>query len=463
MPQLRLLPTAVLGLLLAACTVGPDYHRPEVPGTAAFKLAPDATPAPVLGRDWWTLFSDPDLTRLSQQVLQDSQDIQAAIARLDAARASTQSARAGYYPSLNFDPSARRSRSSGAKGTTANSFSLPLDLSYEIDLWGQIRRQYENAKNLEAASADDLEFVRQTTLADLAQNYFTLRSYDAEAGILEQTLDLFNQQLVLTQTRFTTGLSAKTDVLTVQNQIDSARNQLMEVRRSRAREEHAIAILLGLPPAGFALEPKTVAMAAPVVPPGLPPTLLSRRPDVAAAEHQLIAANALVGVAQAGFYPTLSLTGSAGLQSVNLNSLANWQSRVWSLSPGLTLPIFAGGKITAAVAQARANYAALVAAYRTAVLGAYRDVEDELSDLQYLKSESEALDQTLANAKENRALLVVQYQQGIASSLDLITADQTELTTRLNIENTRNQRLAATVLLLKALGGGWTPPPDSPP
>ncbi len=308
-----------------------------------------------------------------------------------------------------------------------------------------------------------MEFVRQTTLADLAQNYFTLRSYDAEAGILEQTLDLFNQQLVLTQTRFTTGLSAKTDVLTVQNQIDSARNQLMEVRRSRAREEHAIAILLGLPPAGFALEPKTVAMAAPVVPPGLPPTLLSRRPDVAAAEHQLIAANALVGVAQAGFYPTLSLTGSAGLQSVNLNSLANWQSRVWSLSPGLTLPIFAGGKITAAVAQARANYAALVAAYRTAVLGAYRDVEDELSDLQYLKSESEALDQTLANAKENRALLVVQYQQGIASSLDLITADQTELTTRLNIENTRNQRLAATVLLLKALGGGWTPPPDSPP
>jgi multidrug efflux system outer membrane protein len=446
---------------VAGCTVGPDYRRPEVPGTTAYKHAPDAAPAPFLPGQWWTLFADADLTRLSEQAMRDSQNIKAAIARLDEARAVTQSARAGYYPALTLDPSARRSRTPGSKGfpgVTSNSFALPLDLSYEIDLWGQIRRQYENATNLEIASAEDLEFVRQTTLADLAQDYFTLRAYDAEAAILTDTIKLYNDQLVLTQKKFATGLSAKTDVLTVQNQIDSANNQLLEELRSRAKEEHALAILLGLPPAGFTLEPKIGVVAVPEVPPGLPPALLSRRPDVAEAEHQLIAANALIGVAQSAFYPTLSLTGSAGFESVNLSSLTNWQSRIWSLSPGLSLPIFEGGKLNAAVAQARASYDAQVAAYRTAVLTAYQDVEDELSDLHFLKLEADALDHTLANAKENRALIVVQYQQGISSSLDLITADQTELTTRLNVESTRNQRLAASVLLIKALGGGWVPP-----
>jgi multidrug efflux system outer membrane protein len=458
---LLLLASAAFGLLVAGCTVGADYRRPAVPGTTAYKLAPDAAPAPFLPGNWWTLFGDPDLTRLAEQAMRDSQDIKAAIARLDEARAVTQSARAGYYPSVSLDPSARRSRSPGSgnfPGNTSNNFSLPLDLSYEVDLWGQIRREYENAKNLEAASADDLEFVRQTTLADLAQDYFTLRAYDSESVILADTIKLYNDQLVLTQKKFATGLSAKTDVLTVQNQIDSANNQLLENLRSRAKEEHALAILLGLPPAGFTLESKSVAVAVPEVPPGLPPALLSRRPDVAEAEHQLIAANALVGVAQSDLYPTLSLTGSAGFQSVNLSSLVNWPSRVWSLSPGLSLPIFEGGKLNAAVAQARATYEVQVAAYRTAVLTAYQDVEDELSDLHFLQLEADALDHTLANAKENRALIVVQYQQGISSSLDLITADQTELTTRLNVENTRNQRLAASVLLIKALGGGWTPP-----
>jgi len=457
----RLFAFAALGLLVAGCTVGPDYRRPAVAGTTAYKLAPDANPAPILPGKWWTLFGDPDLTHLAEQALQDSQNIKAAIAKLDEARAVTQSARAGYFPAVSLDPSSRRGRTPGTNGrpgVTSNNFSLPLDLSYEIDLWGQIRRAYESAQNLETASAEDLEFVRQTTVADLAQDYFTLRSLDAEATILKDTIKLYNDQLELTQKKFSTGLSAKTDVLTVQNQLDSANNQLLEDLRSRAKQEHAIAILLGLPPAGFTLEAKEVAASIPTVPPGLPSALLSRRPDVAEAEHQLMASNALVGVAQSDLYPTLSLTGSAGFQSVNLSSLANWPSRVWSLSPSLSLPLFEGGKLNAAIAQARATYEAQVAAYRTAVLTAYQNVEDELSDLQFLKQEADALEHTLANAKENRALVVVQYQQGISSSLDLITADQTELTTRLNVENTRNQRLAASVLLIKALGGGWTPP-----
>ena len=445
-------------LLLAACAVGPEYKRPDLAVPAAYQQAPESAGGTgILDSRWWTLFGDADLNRLAGDVLAANQDIKAALARVDQARALTSSARGSFSPTLSLDPSVRRSRSPGANSTTTTNYNLPLDLGYELDIWGRLRRQYEFYQNQQQASAADFAVVRQTALADLAQGYFSLRLYDTQAGILEDALALYRRQLELTQGKHKAGLALQTDVLQAQNQIDTAQNQLLEVRRSRIKQEHALALLTGRPPSEFSIERQAVRVVIPAIPAGLPATLLGRRPDVAAAEHKLIAANAQVGAAQANFYPTLSLTGSAGFESLDIHTLMNWENRVWSVAPGLSLPLFQGGKLTAALAQARASYAELLANYRTAVLEAYRDVEDQLSDLRILAREAEALDQTLESAKENFRLTELQYRQGLSSYLQVITANQTLLTTELTTANARNQRLAATVLLIKGLGGGWDP------
>ncbi len=449
-------------LAFAGCAVGPDYHRPEVAAPAAFReLAAPAAAAPLIASAWWTLFGDEQLTRLSQQVLAANLDIKAAMARVDMARAAARGAQGSYFPSLSLDPSVRRARTPAANasgGNTSTNYLLPLDLSYEVDIWGRLRRQTEYYQNLERASATDLAVVRQTVLADLAQGYFTLQLLGREKDILTRTVALYRQQLELTQGKARVGLAPQTDVLQSQTQIDQAETQLIELERSRAKQEHAIALLVGSAPSEFSLDGAApAAIRVPEIPVGLPASLLSRRPDVAEAELKLIAANAQVGGATASFYPTLSLTGAAGFENLNVNQLTNWESRIWSIAPGLTLPIFEGGKLTAALAQAKANYEQQVATYRSAVIGAYRDVEDELSDLRLLARESEALNQTLNSAKETVRLTQLQYQQGLASSLNLITANQTLLNTELSLATAENNRLVATVLLIKAVGGGWSP------
>ncbi len=450
--------------LLASCAVGPNYRRPELNVPAAFKSAVEADRAqPALAADWWTLFRDDDLNRLEQTALGANQDIQAAIARVDGARAAVRGARSSFFPSLNLEPSADRARVPVARtgnttvSATGDTFALPLDLGYEVDLWGSLRRQYEYYQHTAEASAADLAFVRQTVAADLAQDYFTIRLYDSEVQILEKNLSLYREQLDLTQTKFKAGLALQTDVLQAETQANSATNQLIEVRRSRAKEEHAIAILLGRPPADFALEARPLPTTIPAVPAGLPSNLLSRRPDVAEAEHTLAAANAEIGMAVANFFPSINLTGSAGFENTSFQHLTDWQNRVWSVGAGLNLPIFEGGKLTAALAGARANYAALLAAYRTAVLTAFQDVEDQLADLHLLADEAQSLDATLVSAREYLRLTELQYKQGLATYLQVINADQTLLTNEISAAQTQEQRLAAAVLLVKALGGGWTP------
>ncbi len=450
--------------LLASCTVGPNYHRPDLKVPAAFASAAEADRAqPVLAADWWTLFRDADLNRIELAALGANQDIQAAIARVDGARAAVRGARSSFFPSLNLEPSASRARAPlrGAGGSatsvTGDSISLPLDLGYELDLWGSLRRQYEYFSHTAEASAADLAFVRQTVAADVAQDYFTLRFYDSQVEILEKNLRLFHEQLDLTTTKFKAGLALQTDVLQAETQANTATNQLIEVRRFRAKEEHAIAILLGLPPSEFALEARPLPTTIPVVPAGLPSNLLSRRPDVANAEHTLAAANAEIGMAVANFFPSINLTGSAGFESTSFQHLTDWKNRVWSVGAGLNLPIFEGGKLTAALAGARANYAALLAAYQTAVLTAFQDVEDQLSDLHFLADEAQSLDTTLVSAREYLRLTQLQYKQGLATYLQVINADQTLLANEIAAAQTQNQRLAATVLLIKALGGGWSP------
>jgi outer membrane protein, multidrug efflux system len=440
---------------LTSCAVGPNYQRPELKVPAAYKRGTAEEAAqPVITSTWWTLFDDPALTALVEETANANLDIQAAIARVDEARAATRSAQGNFYPTL--DLGARATRSGNASGASWN-YSLPFDLGYEFDIWGRLRRQYESTKDSERATTDDLEFVRQTTIADIAQAYFNIRLFDQQITSFETALDLYRKQLELTETKFKAGLALRTDVLQANTQVDSARNQLIEVQRSRAKQEHAIAILLGRPPSEYTLE-RTPSYNPPIptLPAGLPVNLLGRRPDVAEAELRLAAANALVGVAKANFFPSFSLSASAGYQSSNIEHLLDWEKRVWSIGPAITAPIYEGGQISAAYVQAKARYKELIATYRSTVLRAFEDVEDQLSDLHLLAEKAKSLDDTLVSAHEYSRLTEQQYRQGLTTYLQVIDANQTLLTNELSAAEAQSQRLAATVLLIKALGGGWT-------
>lgn len=450
-------PLAVL--LLAGCAVGPNYQRPAVAVPPGFKSAqaPEQAP-PVITAEWVALFQDPKLVELLHQALAANLDIRAAIARVDEAQAALQQARAAFLPAVDLDPSVRRS---GNALGTSTLFSLPLALSYEVDVWGRLRRQYEYYQATRAASADDLALVQQTIAATVSQAYFNLQYYDREIRVLREALNLFRKQVDLTTMKFKAGLTLPTDLLQARNQVDTATNQLIEVRRARAKQEHAIALLLGQPPAAFGLDEITTVATVPAIPAGLPADLLNRRPDVAEAERRLVAANAGIGVAIAEFFPTFSIGGSAGFQSSSSANLLKWESRIWSLTPSANLPLFRGGAQVAAVEQNRARFRELLANYRTAVLGAFRDVEDELSDLHLLAEESASLEQTVANAREYARLTELQYQQGLTDYLQVIIANQTLLNNELQAAAAQNNRLAASVLLIKALGGGWSDP-DAP-
>ncbi|MBW8782935.1 MAG: efflux transporter outer membrane subunit [Verrucomicrobia bacterium] len=443
---------------LTACAVGPDYHRPATPESAAYKGAPTAAATPLLN-NWWTLFEDPELARLAEETLATNLDIRAAMARVDQARALTRAANADFFPEVSLDPSARRTRTSSnaGGGRVSSRFSLEANASYELDVWGRLRRQSEYYRDTEKATAADYAVVLQTTLEEVAQDYVTLRFYDRQVEILEQALGLYRRQLELTQVRLKAGLALQTDVLTARTQIDSAVNQLIEVNRARASQEHAVAILLGRAPSAFSLERKTLAAAIPVIPAGLPADLLVRRPDVAAAEFKLAAANAKIGLAKANFFPSLSLTGSAGFESVDLKTLTDPASRAWSFGPSLNLPLFQGGRLTAALKQAKAAYEEQTAVYRTTVLQAFRDVEDQLSDLRFLAEEAQALESALADAEEYHRLTQLQYQQGLTTYLQVLNANQNLLSSQLSSARVQSERLTATLRLIKALGGGWDP------
>jgi multidrug efflux system outer membrane protein len=451
----RLLPVllAAVSCTLVSCAVGPDYKRPEITTPGAYKSASDTEKSPPsIAADWWTLFNDPALTKLAEETMAANFDIKAAIARVDQARATLRSSSGSFFPALDIDATGRRS--GNASGTTS-SYSLPLQLSYEVDVWGRLRRQYEYYKNTEQASAADLALVQQTAVSTVAQAYFTLRLYDSQVSVYQQALDLFRKQLDLTETKRKAGLALPTDLLQAKTQVNTATNQLIEVRRSRAKQEHAIAILLGRAPSDYELVQKPAETAIPIIPAGLPITLLSRRPDVAQAEYRLAAANAQIGMAKADFFPSFSLSGSAGFQSSNLDNLLDWEKRVWSFGPSLNLPIFQGGKLTAALALAKARYEELVATYRSTVIGAFRDVEDQLSDLHLLAEKAQSLEDTLVSAREYSRLTEIQYRQGLTNYLQVIDANQTLLNNQLSAAQAQSQRLSATVLLIKALGGGW--------
>jgi outer membrane protein, multidrug efflux system len=414
--------------------------------------------------DWWTVFQDPMLDALETRVTSANQNIKAAFARLQEARAQTRIERSALFPTLTVGPSATRSRTSlnsplysPTRPATGNDFILDADLSYEIDVWGRIRNSVAAAKASEQASAGDLATLDLSTHAELASDYFTLCGQDTEQALLDQTVLDYAKALSLTQILFSGGAAARADVDQAEAQLDSARTQASDTRLQRAQTEHAIAVLVGESPSTFHLDARQLRLdfAPPVIDPGLPSALLERRPDVAAAERRVAAANAQIGVARAAYFPVFSLSGAAGYESTRTSNWISAPSRLWSIGPSAILTVFDGGLHRAQSAQAHAQYDEQVATYRGTVLTAYQEVEDNLAAIRDLEaettSEAAAVRATASALRQTQ----FQYQGGIVTYLQVVVTENAALEAQLSAANIQIRRMNATVLLIKALGGSW--------
>jgi outer membrane protein, multidrug efflux system len=454
--------------LVAGCAVGPDYRRPEVATPPAFQEAGPwklAVPQDTLPKDgWWKLFGDPALDRLEAQAVGGNLTVQAAMARFDQAAAIARVSRASLFPSVTVNGTAVRERFSGHRevppGSShpayeTNSVDLPLDLSYQIDVFGRVRRGYESARDLAQAQWADYQNVLLGLEAEVAQDYFTLRALRNQRDLLARTVDLRRQTLDLVQKRRTGGASDDLDVYQAEAELASVESQVLAVDQDSAQLRHALAVLLGGLPEDFAFTAAPLTTAPPPVPAGLPSDLLQRRPDIASAERTLASANALVGFAKAAFFPTIGLTGDAGLNSVAFDSLLHSNSREWSIGPFLSVPVFQGGLNEANYERAKAAYAEKLALYRQQVLVAFQDVDDGLSGLRYLAAQDEALGRAATASRKAADLSVIRYQQGVADYFEVIDAERIALDNELQSAQVQGQRFVASVQLVKAIGGGW--------
>jgi NodT family efflux transporter outer membrane factor (OMF) lipoprotein len=465
------LPSATLLLIgaLTGCSFAPVYKVPDsVPATSAYKESGDwKTAQPVDNEnrgDWWTLFQDPQLDALEAKVGDANQDLKAAFARLQQARAATRIARADLFPTLDVGAGATRARASVNSPTyvpdrnpTYNNFDLQADLSYEIDVWGRVRNAVASAKASQQASAADLATLNLSIHAELAIDHFALRAEDAEQVLLDQTVGAYAQSLQLTQNLYNGGDAAIADVAQAQAQLETARTQAADIRLQRAQSEHAIAVLLGVNPSAFHADPNPLPteLAPPPVDPGLPSSLLERRPDVAAAERRVASANAQIGVARAAYFPVFSLAAAAGFDSTSSSNWLNAPSRLWSVGPAGLLTVFDAGRHRAQTAQARAIYDEQVADYRGTVLTAYQEVEDNLAALRQLQQES--VSEAAAVTATAKALQQAQYRYkaGLVTYLEVATNENTSLQAQISNVTIQLRRMSASVLLVKALGGGW--------
>jgi multidrug efflux system outer membrane protein len=452
----------------AACTLGPDYQRPEVQVPTAFREeAPwkEAAPADALGKgEWWKIYGDAVLDDLQGRALAANQDLRAAVARVDQARAAARISESDLYPRLDLDPSEQRNRTSadlsGGQSVTRTTIRLPLDLSYEVDLWGRVRRSVEAGAAQYEASQADMQNVLLTLQADLARNYFNLRSLDSQLDLLRRTIELRSRNLQLVTSLFNNGQVGRLEVAQAQTELANAQADIAALKRRRAATEHALAVLVGEPVANFVLPlpPPNLEVRPPLMAVGLPSSLLERRPDIAAAERRMMAANARIGMAEAAFFPAISLTGSAGYGSEELSRLFRWDNRTWSLGPFISLPVFDAGRNRAQLAQAEAAWQEAVAAYRQQVLVAFREVEDALSDLRILAEQAEAQQRALTSARQAADLSGKRYRAGMVSYLEVVVSERTALATELLATLVLEQRFQASVSLIKALGGGWQSP-----
>jgi NodT family efflux transporter outer membrane factor (OMF) lipoprotein len=466
------------GLALAGCQVGPQYARPTAPLAPEFKESlPEnfksedgwkpAQPSDAhLKGDWWTLFNDPQLNSLEAQIDPANQTMQQAEANFRAARAAVRFNRASEAPTIGAAPSVGAIRDSNhqpylnisGSNNGEGDFTLPFDLNYEIDLWGRVRRTVAQARDEAQASAADLETSRLSLRAELAFDYFDLRSADAQVKLLDDTVKAFQSALQLTEDRYNGGASPLSDVTQARTQLQAAQVQSTDVDIQRAMYEHAIAVLIGKPPAVFTLPPDPITVAAPTIPaiPGmLPSQLLERRPDIASYERSMAAANEQIGIAQAAYYPTLSLSAAAGFLGTSAINWFSWPSSFFAVGPMFSQTLYDHGRRRATSDIALAQYDGTVAAYRQTTLTAFQQVEDNLNALHNLEIEARQQHDATASAQQSLDLFNTRYEDGVDTYLQVITWQTALLQNQRNDIEIMQRRFEASVLLVKALGGGW--------
>ncbi len=454
-----------MAALLASCTVGPKYSKPAVPTAPTFSEQPagwkTAQPSDsVLRGKWWELFGDPQLNALEEQVEPANQSLKVAEANFRQSRLAIQVNRTGLYPLVTVGPTITENRISGTNPTGAQGyryadFVLPVSVSYDADLWGRIRRTIAAAREQFQASAADLENVKLELESDLAVDYFEAHSLDAEKQLLDDTVLAYRKALELTQNRYSGGIASKVEVEQAQTQLRQTEAQDIDVSAARAQFEHAIAILIGKVPEGFTLAVMPLKDAPPAIPMGVPSQLLERRPDIAGAERQIAAANEQIGIAQTAFFPDLLITATGGLQSGSIVNWFTWPSRYWSIGPQALQTVFDYGRRRAQLQIAQAAYEAQVASYRQTALAAFQEVEDNLSTLRILEQESATQHEASIAAESSLQLSLNRYKGGLVTYLEVVTAQSTALTNERTEVDLIRRRMDASVLLIKALGGGW--------
>jgi NodT family efflux transporter outer membrane factor (OMF) lipoprotein len=447
--------------------VGPKYKTPVAEVPAAYKEAAGWKTAQPneqnLGGNWWEMFQDPQLNALEEQVNVSNQNLKAAEAQYTQARALLRYSRADYYPTVTADPSATRTRTSAHRpvssttfdGITYNDFVLPFNLSYELDVWGRVRRTVESYREQAQASAADLATVNLSMHADLAIDYFLARSLDAEEQLLNSTVAQYQQALDLIQNRFAGGIASEVEVQQADTQLETTRAQAIDVGVARAQYEHALAILIGKPPAEFSLPPLPLVVPPPPIPVSVPSELLERRPDIAAAERRVASANAQIGVAKAAYYPQINLGASGGFESSSITTLIQGPSGLWAIGASAAETIFDAGRRRAASDQAIAAYDQTVANYRETVLTSFQQVEDNIAGLRILEREAQVQDQAVVAAQKYLELANTRYTGGVTSYLEVTTAETAALSDEVTAVNILGRRMVDAVSLVQALGGGW--------
>jgi NodT family efflux transporter outer membrane factor (OMF) lipoprotein len=464
----RLSKTVVLAsLLCSGCAIGPKYQTPapptppaafkEMAGNDQWKMA--APSDGLLKGKWWEIFGDPQLNRLEELVNVNNQNVKQAEAQFRQARAVVAANHANYYPTIGSTPAITQSYVGGnagrGTGGLSTSFSLPVTATWEPDLWGRVRLSVENAVSNAQVSAADLENIRLSQQALLATDYFLLSAQDMQIKVLSDTIAAYEKNLQLTINRYNGGVASKSDITLAQTQLAGAKAQSTDMHIARAEDEHAIAMLTGQPPASLDIGPSTIGGPPPPIPMELPSQLLERRPDIAASERQVAAANANVGIAETAYYPTLTLSASPGLLSNSLATLFAYASRTFSAGPSLSQTLFDFGRRGAALEGAEAAYDATVAGYRQTVLGAFQEVEDDLANLRYLAEEAGQEQEAVVASQQALDLEILRYRAGTDSYLNVITTQTIALGDQQTAITILQRRMTAAVDLVKALGGGW--------
>jgi NodT family efflux transporter outer membrane factor (OMF) lipoprotein len=466
----------LISVFLSGCTVGPKYVKPTVPMAPGFKEQPPEcfkesdgwkTAQPrdqALRGNWWDVFGDPQLNALEEEVTLSNQDLKVAEARFRQARAMIRFNRSVEFPTISTSPSIVNERLSANQpyfpqslaNNGTGSFSLPFDVSYEVDLWGRVRRMVSASREEAQASAADLQTASLSLHAELAVDYFELRSSDVQKQLLDDTVKAYTDALKLTQNRFVEGAAPKSDVAQAQTQLDGARVQDTDITVMCAQYEHAIATLIGKPPVEFNVTPAPkTALQLPLIPVGVPASLLERRPDIAAGERRVAEANDQIGIARAAFFPSLVLGASGGFTGTSISNWFNWPSRMWAVGPQMSQTIFDAGRRRAVSEGAIANYDGTVASYRQTTLTAFQEVEDNLAALRILEKEAQEQREATTSAQESLQLFTNRYEGGVDNYLQVITAQTVLLTNQRNDIDIERRHMDASVLLVKAIGGGW--------